>query len=81
MDRIIDRLKVGYQNLILVALSNKYLVMGLIAIMFFASLVGFTKIAFVFFPDSDRNMITVDVNLPSGTKIEETSAIVEAIDQ
>ncbi|MEM9338054.1 MAG: efflux RND transporter permease subunit [Bacteroidota bacterium] len=81
IDRIINRLKVGYQNLILKALANKYLVIGLIVVLFFGSLFGFTKIAFVFFPDSDRNMITVDVNLPSGTKIEETSAIVEAIDQ
>ena len=81
VDRIINRLKVSYKNLILTALSNKYLVIALIVVMFFGSLVGFTRIAFVFFPDSDRNMITVDVNLPSGTKIEETSAIVEAIDQ
>lgn len=81
VDRIIDSLKVYYKNLILRALANKYLVIVLIAVAFFVSLFGFTKIAFVFFPDSDRNMITVDVNLPLGTKIEETAAIVEQIDQ
>lgn len=81
VDRIIDRLKVYYKNLILTALSNKYLVIVVIFIMFFTSLFGFTKVPFVFFPDSDRNMITVDVNLPLGTKIEETSSIVEQIDQ
>ncbi|MFY0652298.1 MAG: efflux RND transporter permease subunit [Cyclobacteriaceae bacterium] len=81
IDRIIDGLKVAYQNLILTALSNKYLVIGIIVVMFVTSIFGFTKIAFVFFPDSDRNMITVDINLPSGTKIEETSDIVESIDQ
>lgn len=81
VDRIIDSLKVYYKNLILRALSNKYLVIALIVVAFFFSLYGFTKIAFVFFPDSDRNMITVDVNLPLGTKIEETASIVSQIDQ
>ncbi len=81
VDRIINSLKGYYKDLILKALASKYLVIGLIVVMFFGSLYGFTKIAFVFFPDSDRNMITVDVNLPLGTKIEETTAIVAQIDQ
>ena len=81
VDRIINSLKVYYKNLILKALANKYLVITIIVVAFFSSLYGFTKIAFVFFPDSDRNMITVDVNLPLGTKIEETASIVEEIDQ
>jgi multidrug efflux pump subunit AcrB len=44
------------------------------------SLLGFSKIEFVFFPDSDRNLITLDINLPQGTKIERTSDIVFAIE-
>ena len=52
-----------------------------IFIIFFTSLYGFTKIPFVFFPDSDRNMITVDVNLPLGTKIERTKEVTDKIEQ
>ncbi len=81
VDRIINGLKGYYKDLILFALARKWLVMGAIALMFFGSLFGFTKVAFVFFPDSDRNMITIDLNLPLGTKIEETRAIIEQIDR
>ncbi len=76
IDRTIQVLKVYYKDLILWALSKKYMVIGGIFLAFFLSLYGFTKIPFIFFPDSDRNMITVDINLPQGTKIERTSAVV-----
>jgi len=81
VDRIISTLKVHYKNLILKALDNKWSVIGGIVVLLIASLFGFTKIPFVFFPDSDRNMITVDINLPLGTKIERTSEIVEKIER
>ena len=81
VDRIISYLKLYYKNLILKALANKWSMIGGIVILLMASLFGFTKIPFVFFPDSDRNMITVDINLPLGTKIERTSEIVEKIER
>lgn len=80
IDRVINNLKGYYKNLILAALANKWKVIIGIFLVFFGSLYGFTKIAFVFFPDSDRNMITVDINLPLGTRIERTSAIVSSIE-
>ncbi|RKN81360.1 efflux RND transporter permease subunit [Ulvibacterium marinum] len=81
IDRIINTLKGYYKNLILKALAHKWLVLIGIFVAFFLSLYGFTKIAFVFFPDSDRNMITVDINLPLGTKIETTSDVVLEIEK
>ena len=81
IDRVINTLKRYYKDLILVALSNKYKVIAGIFLCFFLSLYGFTKIAFVFFPDSDRNMITIDINLPEGNKIETTTAVVKEIEQ
>ncbi|MEM1407704.1 MAG: efflux RND transporter permease subunit, partial [Bacteroidota bacterium] len=44
-------------------------------------LFGFTQLSFLFFPDSDRNMVTVDINLPEGTEIEATNKIVDAIER
>ena len=38
------------------------------------------KIPFLFFPDSERNLITVDIKLPQGTRIETTSLVVEGIE-
>ncbi len=81
IDRIINTLKGYYKNLILKALAHKWVVLIGIFVAFFLSLYGFTKISFVFFPDSDRNMITVDINLPLGTKIETTSDVVLEIEK
>lgn len=81
IDRVIFQLKTYYKDLILKALAHKGIVMVTIIVLFFGSLFGFTKIPFLFFPDSDRNMITVDINLPLGTKIEYTSEIVERMEQ
>ncbi len=80
IDQTIMKMKVGYKGLILAALTNKYKVIGAIAIAFILAMFGFTKIPFVFFPDSDRNMITIDINLPEGTKIERTEDLVADIE-
>ncbi len=80
IDRAINWIKGYYQKLIMFALHKKSLVMVAIFLLFFASLFGFTKLPFLFFPDSDRNMITVDINLPLGTRIESTTALVEELE-
>lgn len=80
VDRIIDAMKVQYKNLILFALGRKWTVLISIIVLFFLSLFGFTKIPFIFFPDSDRNMITVNINLPLGTRIEYTSELIQEIE-
>ncbi|MGV6831649.1 MAG: efflux RND transporter permease subunit [bacterium] len=80
IDKVIGKLKLYYKNLILIALSYKRLVLFGIIGAFFLSLYGFGFIAFVFFPDSDRNMITVDINLPQGTRIEATQDIIKGIE-
>ena len=80
LDKLINGLKAKYKDLILIALSWKRTVLLGIVLMFFLSIFGFTKLVFVFFPDSDRNMITIDINLPEGTKIEQTTVTVLAIE-
>ena len=81
VDRIINKMKIGYKDVILIALHHKYKVIVGIFLLFILSLVGFTRIPFVFFPDSDRNMITVDINLPEGYKIERTIEVVKGIEK
>lgn len=80
IDKIIYKLKLLYKDLILKALAYKRLVLLSIVALFVLSLFGFTKIAFIFFPDSDRNMVTVDISLPQGTRIEATQQLVESIE-
>lgn len=81
IDRVIARLKVGYSSLILWALSHKVLIVLISVAMLAVSLYGFRYVAFVFFPDSDRNLVTVDINLPAGTRIESTAEVVEGISE
>ncbi|WP_104734271.1 efflux RND transporter permease subunit [Hanstruepera ponticola] len=75
IDKVIYKLKGYYKDLILKALSIKAIVLLTIVGLFILSLYGFTKIPFIFFPDSDRNMITIDVNLTQGTRIERTEEL------
>lgn len=81
MDRLFDSLKVGYQKIILLALRfKKSIIYGILGL-FILSTFGFRLIPFIFFPDSDRNLITIDINLPLGTKIERTQEVVATIEQ
>ncbi len=81
IDRLIIAMKLKYKNLILIALAWKRWVLAGIVLMFILAIFGFTKLPFVFFPDSDRNMITIDINLPEGTKIGTTEKTVLAIEK
>ncbi|WP_415374674.1 efflux RND transporter permease subunit [Patiriisocius sp. Uisw_017] len=81
INKIINALKIQYKNLILKALGHKKKVLFGVLALFILSLFGFTKIPFLFFPDSDRNMITLDINLPEGTKIEATTALVKTFEK
>ncbi|MBL4772695.1 MAG: efflux RND transporter permease subunit, partial [Alcanivoracaceae bacterium] len=81
IDRMIEKLKGWYKDLILFALGHKIKVVTLIFTLFFTSLMGFGYVQFLFFPDSDRNMITIDVNLPAGIKIESTTQVVEDLEE
>ena len=80
IDRLINWLKQRYSQVIIWALIRKGWVLtgifGLLMLAFY----GFGYLNFVFFADSDRNMITVDINLPEGTRIEATEEIVEVIE-
>jgi len=81
IDNIIYKLKEYYKDLILWALSFKKTVIVGIVGLFFLSLYGFSFLPFIFFPDSDRNMVTVDINLPQGTKIEATQNVVKELEK
>ena len=62
------------------ALRFPWLAIALIIGLFFGSLSLFGKLPFIFFPDSDRNLVTMNLNLPLGTKIERTEEVVLQIE-
>ena len=75
-----DRFNNYYKGVLLTVLKRPYLFTASIVGLFVASLSGFGFLPFIFFPDSERNLVTVDLNLPLGTKIETTTTKVGQIE-
>ncbi len=78
---IFDRLSVYYERLLVRVLARPIIFLITIVIIFFGSLMLFPQLPFIFMPDSDRNLVTLDMNLPLGTKIERTNEVVNEIEQ
>lgn len=70
-----------YSGVIKKALRVPALVIGAVVALFVLSAWLFTLLPFIFFPDSDRNLVTMDLNLPLGTKIERTTEVVAQIEE
>ena len=79
-DRLILWMRNYYERIITWSLRNRLAVIGGILFSFIGSLMLFGYIPFVFFPDSERNLITVDINLAQGSRIEFTSEVVAKIE-
>lgn len=77
---LFDRLGVYYKQLLAWVLRRSWLFVAIIIGAFVFSLSLFGSIPFIFFPDSDRNLITLDLNLPLGTKVERTAKVVEELE-
>ena len=77
---VFDRFNGHYGRLLLNALERPFSFTAVIAGLFALSLFGFGFLPFIFSPDSERNLVTLDMNLPLGAKIETTAARVEQID-
>lgn len=77
---LFDRLAVYYQRLLQFALKRSWLFVALILGLFVGAMMLFSRLPFIFFPDSDRNLVTMDINLPLGSKIERTNEVVNAIE-
>ncbi|MEO1656064.1 MAG: efflux RND transporter permease subunit, partial [Bacteroidota bacterium] len=77
---IFDLLIKYYDRLLRFALKKSLLVILAIFAMFMGSLFLFPMLPFIFFPDSDRNLVTLDLELPLGTKIEYTNEVIGQIE-
>lgn len=69
-----------YNRFLRFCLAKPLLTVAAIVGLFFVSILGFTLIPFIFMPDSDRNLVTMDINLPLGTSIETTTKNVSVVE-
>lgn len=79
VDRNMRRLNLWYNGVLFRVLKNPYPFLGFIAALFVAALLLMQFLPFKLVPDSDRNLVTVDIKFPAGTQIEYTEKAVQAI--
>ena len=70
-----------YRNIIKNSLQHPYITIASVFIIFFISLYGFRFVPKIFFPPSDKAIITAELNFPIGTPIEQTTKASIEIDK
>lgn len=63
-----------FRRLVGWSVGHKFIVAGLVALLFVAAGAGMAEVKQQFFPSSDRRELLVEVQLPEGTSIEVTNA-------
>jgi multidrug efflux pump subunit AcrB len=76
-----DLMNFYYKKFLIWTLNRPVKVVLTIVVLLIISLYGFTKIPVSFMPDSERNLVTLDLNLPLGTAIESTESSIEFIER
>ncbi len=74
-----ETLNAKYKKVLVWSLGKPRTIILLTVGLFLGSLLLMPKLPFIFMPDSDRNLVVVDVNLPQGSKIEETEKVVDGL--
>ncbi|KYG72375.1 efflux RND transporter permease subunit [Roseivirga echinicomitans] len=77
---LFEKLNAHYRQIIVWSLKKPVLILSSIFGLLILSLFGMGKLGFVFMPDSDRNLVTVDITLPTGTSLETTDSQVSLIE-
>ena len=75
-----NRFQTFYETILMVNLQRplRFLI-GVVAV-FIVAVWSFRFIPFVFFPDSERALVTVTIDLPLGSTIDKTEAVVKSIE-
>ena len=74
-----DKLNIVYKKILIHVLNFPKRFVLIIAAVFIGSLFLFPQLPFIFMPDSDRNLVVVNIDLPLGSKIEETEKVVDEL--
>jgi multidrug efflux pump subunit AcrB len=74
-----DKLNIAYKKILISVLNFPKTFLLIVIACFFGSLLLFPQLPFIFMPDSERNVVVVDVDLPLGSKIEETEKVIDEL--
>ncbi|MDD3742458.1 MAG: efflux RND transporter permease subunit [Lentimicrobiaceae bacterium] len=79
IDRAMKRVNLWYNGVLFRVLKKPVVFLALIAVIFVGAIFSMKLLPFKLVPDSDRNLVTVDIVFPEGTKIGYTEAAVAGI--
>jgi HAE1 family hydrophobic/amphiphilic exporter-1 len=79
--RFYDRIDLRYQRVLGWAIARPWQVLGIAALVFFASLSTLTVIGTEFVPVEDRGQYEINVELPPGTSFDQAESMVAAVEQ
>ncbi|MBN1650925.1 MAG: efflux RND transporter permease subunit [Bacteroidales bacterium] len=80
IDRNMDKVNIWYNKVLVRVLKKPAVFMSVIVALFVLSLIAMPRLPFKLVPDSDRNLVTVDIKFPSGTQIEITEKALSTIE-
>ncbi|MEO1170724.1 MAG: efflux RND transporter permease subunit, partial [Myxococcota bacterium] len=75
-----DRFLGTYEKMLRFSLARPVIVYSAVVIGFGAAIYGFSHVPFIFMPDSDRNLVTLEIEMPLGTRIETTDAAMAKVE-
>ena len=75
IERALDALDRGYESLLTWALKNRFIVLASGFLLFVGSLFLLAKVGTDFFPASDNAQIGLTIELPVGTRVEQTRTL------
>ncbi|MCF6240632.1 MAG: efflux RND transporter permease subunit [Bacteroidales bacterium] len=81
VDERMEKINLWYNKILLKVLNKQVPFLMLILILFVLAIAAMPFLPFKLVPDSDRNLVTVDVKFPSGTQIEITEKAVAQIER
>ena len=70
MERIITK---GYRRVLNFALARPFIVVAIAVLSFVGSFVLFPQVGISFFPNADKPLLLIDVDMPKGTSLERTN--------
>lgn len=79
--RVMAALRRVYDPFLALCLRFRVTVLVLVIVLFVVVIKSASALPFIFFPDSERPLVQVDVNLPLGSRIESTDSAVAAIEK
>ena len=75
-----SKIYTGYRNVLETMLNNKALTLGVTGLLFVGVMSAMSALPSIFFPPSDRTYFKMELELPTGTTIEATEAVVSDLE-